>query len=530
MRRLVICCDGTWNTPDQHRGGVRTPTNVAKLHSLIAKTGSGAGAEIAQISYYRRGVGTSGGLFRRLLGGAIGLKLEDDIMSAYKFLAETYEPGDEIFLFGFSRGAYTVRSLAGMVSAVGLADLRPAHLSPYVEPWDVVKRLMRSYAARKAQGDAGGTTSPDTRPAAVRFHSDRAEVGFRFIGVWDTVGALGIPDDKGVLRLLLGDLMRHEFSNTTLGANVACARHALAMDERRKDFTPTLWTRWAAGQDVEQRWFPGVHADVGGSYEDSGLGDLTLDWMLREAQAQGLALREIAPGHLRPDAYGRRHTSYLGWFRLRPTRPRAVPEVSAAGAEVFDWTSRTCFDASVLQRQRMPPPGETTYWPTNVLLKGQSATTIAAARRRWNPTGIYLERGGCYRVVARGSWQDAAIEATANGAGPGLAIGKIGYALAALPEALRRIIRKRKGFATADVAFSRRVEAAPWFALIGAIANGQVHEGSGDEIADHEYHRLGEEAAMIVRQSGYLYLFANDAWQMYGNNAGVLKVEITRLS
>lgn len=529
MRRLIICCDGTWNTADQHTGGVPTPTNVAKLHSLVARTGHDG---IEQIDYYRRGVGTSGGLLRRMLGGAIGLRLEDDIMSAYKFLAETYEPGDQIYLFGFSRGAYTVRSLAGMVSKVGLADLRPAHLSPYEDSWEVVKRLMRTYQARKAGDEKAGLQKQflEERPVSVRFHNETADIGFRFIGVWDTVGALGIPDDKGLLRLLFGDVLKHEFGDTTLGRNVKCARHALAMDERRKDFTPTLWTDWARGQDVEQRWFPGVHGDVGGSYADSGLGDLTLEWMLQEAQANGLALREISPGRMNPDAFARRHNSYLGWFRLRPTRPRAVPEVSEAAADVADWTSRTRFDASVIARHMTPPPGEKSYWPTHMLGVAQSTETIAAARKRWNATGVYLERGARYRIKAKGQWQDSSIPATADGANPGIYLGKIGYALAAVPELLRKAIRMRKGFASADVPFSRRIDGAPWFALIGAIANGQVTQTSEDEVSDHEYHCLGQEAVIAPSQSGYLYLFANDAWQMYGNNAGVLRVEVTRLS
>ena len=140
-----------------------------------------------------------------------------------------------------------------MVSKVGLADLRPAHLSPYENSWEVVKRLMRTYQARKAGDEKAGLQKQflEERPVSVRFHNETADIGFRFIGVWDTVGALGIPDDKGLLRLLLGDVLKHEFGDTTLGRNVKCARHALAMDERRKDFTPTLWTDWARGQDVE---------------------------------------------------------------------------------------------------------------------------------------------------------------------------------------------------------------------------------------------------------------------------------------
>ncbi|KUP92748.1 DUF2235 domain-containing protein [Tritonibacter horizontis] len=529
MRRLIICCDGTWNTADQHENGTPTPTNVAKLHSLVAAQDERG---TPQIAYYRTGVGTSGGWLRRTLGGAIGLRLEDDIMSAYKFLAETYEPGDEIFLIGFSRGAYTVRSLAGMVSNVGLADLRPDKLSPYEEAWDVVQRLMERYQSNKAEDDKTALQAAFLRErpiGAVRFHP-QDQIGFRFIGVWDTVGALGIPDDKGVLRLVLGDPRKHGFRDTELGRNVACARQALAMDERRQDFTPTLWTDWGPEQDVQQRWFPGVHGDVGGSYGDCGLGDLTLDWMLQEAVACGMALRPIAPGQLKPDAFARRHTSFLGLFRYRPTRPRAVPELSGAANRLADWTSRTTFDPSVVARHKTPPPGESSYWPTQLLQPGQRCKTYASARPRWNSTGIFVEGGCTYRLLAQGEWLDASVPASADGARPGARFGKIGYALAAIPEGLRRGLRRVSRLSKADVPFTRRVADAAWFALIGVVANGQGASENGEGVADHEVHVLGQDVTFTVAQSGYLYLFANDAWHMYGNNAGTLSVELQRLA
>ena len=527
MRRLVICCDGTWNTADQQTDGLPTPTNVAKIFSLLAQRDDEG---TRQINYYRTGVGTSGGFLRRTLGGAIGLRLEDDIVSAYKFLAETFEPGDEIFLFGFSRGAYTVRSLAGMVSNVGLADLRPAHRPDGTDPWAVVKRLMTQYQSNKAGADKSMVQSMLLNPTTVgdvSFH-DPAGVGFRFIGVWDTVGALGIPDDKGVLRFLLGDPKKHGFKDTELGANVTCARHALAMDERRQDFTPTLWTKWAEGQDVEQRWFAGVHGDVGGSYADCGLGDLTLDWMLTEAQANGLGLRAYAPGQVNPDAFARRHDSFLGVFRRRPTRPRAVPQVKDCAPGEGD--SLTRFDPSVVARHQTPPPGEVSYWPTRVMRPREACRTWASAKARWNATGLYLIKDATYHVTAKGEWLDAGIKADANGAKPGAQLGKVAYGLATLPEGLRALLRKNKRLAKADVIFSRRVVEAPWIALIGAIGSGRGNTEVGGGIEDHDTHLLGTDKTFTARDSGYLYLFANDAWVMYGNNAGSLEVEITRLS
>ncbi|WP_420002620.1 DUF2235 domain-containing protein [Arenibacterium sp. LLYu02] len=527
MRRLILCCDGTWNTADQQTDGLPTPTNVAKIYSLLARDEAEG---VQQVTYYRNGVGTSGGVFRRTLGGAIGLRLEDDIVSAYKFLAETYAPGDEICLFGFSRGAYTVRSLAGMVSNVGLADLRPDHLASGVDPWEVVKRLMTRYQSNKAGADKSAVQSLLLTPAPVgdvRFHAPEG-VGFRFIGVWDTVGALGIPDDKGVLRFLLGDPKKHGFKDTELGANVRTARHALAMDERRQDFTPTLWTKWAEGQDVEQRWFAGVHGDVGGSYGDCGLGDLTLDWMITEAGKAGVRFRAFAPGQVRPDAFARRHDSFLGVFRRRPSRPRAVPQVKDWAPGEGDHLTR--FDPSVIARHLTPPPGEVSYWPTQMLLVGEGCRTRASAKPRWNATGLYLVKGASYYVTAKGEWLDAGIKADANGPKPGFQLAKAAYGLAKLPEALRGLLRKSERLAKADVTFSRRVVEAPWFALMGAIGSGRGNTEVGGGIEDHDTHLLGTDKTFTARESGYLYLFANDAWVMYGNNAGSLEVEITRLS
>ncbi|NIZ12411.1 DUF2235 domain-containing protein [Phaeobacter sp. HF9A] len=530
MRRLVVCCDGTWNTPDQNRDGLPTPTNVVKLHSLVAAQDS---AGVQQIPYYRAGVGTSGGIIRRALGGAIGRNLEDDIMSAYKFVAETYAPGDEIFLFGFSRGAYTARSLAGMISNVGLADLRPDHLSPYEDPWQVVKKLMTRYQFNKADAPETGLRARLLQPrpvGVVKFH-DPAQIGFRFIGVWDTVGALGIPDDLAFLRWVLGDPLKLGFKDTALGGNVVCARQALAMDERRVDFAPTLWTEWAPDQDVEQRWFPGVHGNVGGSYAETGLGDLTLQWMLEEAQANGLALRDMVPGQLQPNAFAPRHDSLLGGFQKRPSRPRAVPEVIDREGVIADWLSRTTFDDSVLTRHRSPPPGEAQYWPTRTLQPGESCKTYAHARIKWNATGIFLENKGTYAVRAPGEWKDAAIVATADGAREGVHLGKLAYGLAAIPEAMRRLWRSVERFRNADLPLTRRVDDAPWFALIGVIANGQGASETGAGLEQHEVQCLGSDMQFTVNKgSGYLYLFANDAWRTYGNNAGSLLVEITHLS
>ena len=250
-RRLVVCCDGTWNSPLMKR-----ETNVVQLLRAIQPVGKGAdGQPVSQISYYHLGVGT-GNLLDRLLGGAAGIGLSSSVKACYGFLVDNYRVGDEILLFGFSRGAYVVRSVAGLIGVIGLVN--KAGMFAFKEIWDY-------YTLPK-----GGRS---------RYHLDRIApkrhhpIPIHCLGVWDTVGALGIPGTK----LCSGSYTFHE---TQLGGHVLNAFHALAMDERRGNFQPAVWVKYARDQVLEQVWFPGVHSDIGGGYAEHGLADDTLSWML----------------------------------------------------------------------------------------------------------------------------------------------------------------------------------------------------------------------------------------------------------
>ncbi len=297
MKRLALCCDGTWNRADQQRAGTYSPTNVLKLALRIANRDQDG---VAQVILYEQGVGTRRGI-DRISGGAFGAGLEDNIYEAYRFLIANYEPGDEVFLFGFSRGAFTARSLAGLVRRCGL--LRQDAMDEYV----AARRLYR-------------TIREPEHPAAVEFRSRFAWCGeeavrIRFVGVWDTVGSLGIPLQglRGLTR------QSYTFHDTELSGSVQQACHALAIDERRAPFQPTTWLHVPKpGQTVEQAWFPGVHGDVGGGYPETGLSDVTLDWMLARAEAAGLALDGpmLAKHPLRPEPTGVQHVSRKGPYRL----------------------------------------------------------------------------------------------------------------------------------------------------------------------------------------------------------------------
>ncbi|HXM82513.1 MAG TPA: DUF2235 domain-containing protein [Burkholderiales bacterium] len=296
MKRLVLCCDGTWNSADQERDGVPCPTNVVKIAYRIAKRDAAA----LQVIYYDQGVGT-GNFFDRLTGGAFGDGVEANIYDVYRFLIGNYERGDEIYLFGFSRGAYTVRSIGGMIRKCGILA------RPHVKYYHAAIELYRNQQ------------HPDD-PEPSKFRQDYSVSGgepirIKLIGVWDTVGALGIPL-RGLRSLTHA---KYQFHDTELSGIVQHAFHALAIDEHRAPFEPTVWVyKPKPGQVVEQVWFCGAHSDVGGGYAETGLSDIALDWMIEKARGAGLAFdaEAIAAYPLRGDPLGKLHDSKTGLYRL----------------------------------------------------------------------------------------------------------------------------------------------------------------------------------------------------------------------
>lgn len=266
-KRLIICADGTWNTPEQegNKGGAKTSTNVLKLlRALNAVAADGT----PQIRFYCQGVGT-GNVLDRFTGGSFGVGLSANVLDCYRFLANNYCPGDEIYIFGFSRGAFTARSLGGLIGALGF--IHPRRLGRLPQGWSYYRIPPDQRVAPEAQALL--------EPLGER----RTDIPIACIGVWDTVGALGIP-------LKLFRTFRAEdytFHDVELGRTVKLALHALAIDEQRKVFAPTLWdeSKVHPEQTVRQVWFPGVHSNIGGGYADQGLSDIALDWMIGELKA-----------------------------------------------------------------------------------------------------------------------------------------------------------------------------------------------------------------------------------------------------
>jgi uncharacterized protein (DUF2235 family) len=264
-RRVALLFDGTWNNR-------KDSTNVVRMRDSIDSTGPD---DPRQPVFYDPGVGTH--WYQKLTGGAFGRGLSDNIREGYAWLARKYLPEDDIYVFGFSRGAYTARSLVGLIRKCGLLNFTDK------------SRLDQAYELYRNKDIA-----PDD-PRAIAFRAANSRgIRVHFIGVWDTVGALGIP----VSHVPFGrDYYR--WHDTDLSKIVNYAYHAVATDERRKDYAVALWTRTKPeNRDVEQRWFVGAHANVGGGYDKDpadALPNPPLRWIQEKAEAAGLRLKSKVP-------------------------------------------------------------------------------------------------------------------------------------------------------------------------------------------------------------------------------------------
>lgn len=272
-KKLIVFCDGTWNKPDEVEQGRPAATNVAKLfQATCAEDFYGT----PQVVHYVIGVGTQVG--ERVSGGLFGLGISDNIKDGYQFICGNYEPGDEIFLFGFSRGAYTARSLAGLIYNMGI--LKRQHFDRINMAYDKYRDTSAEWHPNPAKG---------AKAREFRENYTYGNEKIHFIGVWDTVGALGAPYGL-VLGWLSNRIFHTRFHDTKLSPIVEAGYHALATEDRRWPFRPALWQLGPAHDpnNFGEEWFPGAHSDVGGGYADSGLADLALEWMAEKAAQHGM--------------------------------------------------------------------------------------------------------------------------------------------------------------------------------------------------------------------------------------------------
>ncbi|SET40909.1 DUF2235 domain-containing protein [Thalassotalea agarivorans] len=341
-KRIVICCDGTWNRPERLNKNDH-PTNVLKFARAISPEDSHGNK---QVVFYDWGIGS---YHNKLLGGAIGAGLDKNIKDAYRFLVHNYSEGDEIFLFGFSRGAYTVRSLCGMLNNCGI--LKSVH-------GNKIEQAFELYKTKKYK------PSSDYAKQWRSQYAIAVDSKVDFVGVFDTVGAMGLPftifgliDDKDL------------FYDRKLGGNIKVARHALSLDELRSDFEPTVWLP-REGVDLQQVWFTGSHSDIGGGYapdkDDSVLSDIPMRWMQSQANAHGLQFDPYLT-NVSSNTFASIHNEYKGKFKLMGKLVREIPAQhkipTSIHASVFERMQQSDYNNESVQKYKqrygdLPPIAE----------------------------------------------------------------------------------------------------------------------------------------------------------------------------
>jgi uncharacterized protein (DUF2235 family) len=371
MKNVVVCCDGTWNTPD-----FRVGTNVWKLFLAMPENSK------FQVKYYDTGVGTQG-LKDKISGGLTGEGLVDNIFEAYRFICSHYTDGDKIFIFGFSRGAYTARALSGVLGDIGVLQFdkgcQSSHflshhrtcfdnqmLSENNDKYDLsilcesCKNLLESITRIKQEFKAYKKENYKAAKDHIREHGafpgnreplkDRIEkvndghwryvpANIELVGVWDTVSALGIPSLTDLMKaketwkrrvlngvsnwLFKSSRKEYAFINNQMNSSVRNGYHALALDEKRDLFKPVLWD---AQDNVEQIWFVGAHSNVGGGYLDHSLSDIPLLWMIKKAEEHEIIFDRNCCSATRPNYLGLlNRSSKDGPFRFLPDSYRVLP-------------------------------------------------------------------------------------------------------------------------------------------------------------------------------------------------------------
>ena len=294
-KNIIICCDGTGNEYGTYN------TNVVATFEKIKRDNQ-------QIGFYDPGVGTfdvfgfAVGQIAKKVGIAWGLAfgtgMVQNVEDAYEYLMDKYEQGDKVFIFGFSRGAFTARVLAGMLYKCGLLQKGSNNLIPYASRINFFKDNQQTAAGFK------NAFCHECKP--------------HFLGVWDTVASLGHLHS---LR---------KFSDSILNPDVTNAYHAISIDEKRKKFPVSIWdeSNIPTAQIIEQVWFSGVHSDVGGSYPERGLSDIALEWLLTNAENKGLKLKQGWRTNLNRDPHLKTHNSRKGLWKFWPAVDRQIPEIS----------------------------------------------------------------------------------------------------------------------------------------------------------------------------------------------------------
>lgn len=526
-KQIVVCMDGTWNDPvartNVYRlfqmlpGDERLVEEDGPIRSHLVKRGD------ALAAFYIESIG-NGGRTQGLLGGTQGIGLHDCMIDAYLLVSQVYERGDKIWLFGFSRGAWAARCLGAFIARSGLIPVANADGD---DAADEAEKVWLNYKEGRGVKRGG------------RFWRYNDQTPIRMIGVWDTVGELGVPEFNG-LHLVDRDELRYlKFTDRELSPRVEHGRQALAIDEERADFPPTLWDE---REGIKQVWFPGAHGDVGGGYDNHGLADTALEWMVQEVNDLAAGLH-LSPGQLSealaPDPLEDRHDETRGpVWRTRPSKEREVPDEAELHPGVLqrlreraDYRPKGLADVPAcaeFYQDDQPPPEEALQQEREDLpfrkLPVDGSTRFAAyAHKWWNASGVEVGAGERYRIEASGTWVDQGTPAGADG-------------------------YESKAWFLQLAKRNRRLQERPWFSLVAAIhprPDLEAHNPDSEsmlaglvESAISGVGRIDDESSLVatpngweieIVEPGFLYFFANDSVYSYGNNTGFLMVEVTRL-
>ncbi|KAI1457654.1 hypothetical protein F4805DRAFT_427667 [Annulohypoxylon moriforme] len=371
-KRIVICCDGTWQNSDNGYvqptssnplPTLQIPSNVTRISRTFKRTCSDG---IFQIVYYQSGVGSRSGPIERILGGAFGIGIAENIREAYAYICANYVDGDEIILVGFSRGAFTARSIGGMISDLGLLTREGMEFF-YPVFKDMQNWMNPDYKDQFPQipfpdKPKGPHAADEYRKRLVekgytRVHQGHGKgdlIKIKAIGVWDTVGALGIPQGKPreILARLGIKMRNHEyrFYNTRLSHKIEHGFHALALDETRGPFSPTLWELQAENRDtsdLRQVWFPGSHGNIGGGWKDQGIANIALAWMMDQLSSVGC---EFVPDAI--ERFYDRNVQFYNSLKIEKSKREKYASSccglcnSANSKEPLLWATKSIFDTN----------------------------------------------------------------------------------------------------------------------------------------------------------------------------------------
>lgn len=410
-KRLIIACDGTWLDSDNGlmNGQKQPPSNVSRIAWSIKDTSRDG---IPQVVNYQPGLGTSGTRISRIIGGATGLGLKENIRQAYTYVATNWREGDEIFLIGFSRGAFTARSVGGLIGALGLLTRKGLpHFGEIFEDWE--HRLDDRYQSQYPDTPFENKGPFDDKYVhqLERLGMTRRRVAIKAVCCWDTVGSLGIPRSPWLEAFAgKGRSMRdYQFADTRVHPCVENAFQALALDEHRAPFSPAIWEKQADNDrtNLKQVWFPGVHSNVGGGYDDQELANITLAWMMSRLEPYL---------DFRPDFLVTQLDAQRNYYKETDQKPRwwAFGEIYRSLKGPYSLTGSRVRTPGGYQRID-PYNGR----PTSKKLKNTNEYIHASVRARIGLRGPGPQDKGDYNPQALADWTFEPEHAPAGGAAPG---------------------------------------------------------------------------------------------------------------